>query len=173
MPRNSRLHKSRRSRKSRKNSRRYAVHSKGHAKPVKKKPGVRRKTPEKLQYMTIFQPTRRPRPRNTLVWHRPAIPVQNKPRSTDLKPAGRGRKWLRDLGNFKKNMTNILDDLSSFNLTAKAEKKVDKIDDLMKSLSIKSIKQRSGSTKRSGKQNYSFGSKCADAQKICQCCCHW
>ena len=105
----------------------YSIHSKGHSVKLKKSP----KSSHKKSRVN----------RNL---YKKSITSRNSSKSSSqLKPAGRGRKWLRELSFFKKSMNSIMDNLSSFDLTPSANRTLDKITKSMNSLSMDSLKSYS------------------------------
>ena len=105
----------------------YSIHSKGHSAKHKKSPKSSRKKSRV----------------NRDLYKKSSRSSRSSRSSSQLKPAGRGRKWLRELSEFKKSMNSIMDNLSSFDLTPSANKTLDRITDSMNSLSMNSLKSYS------------------------------
>ena len=116
--------------KSRLRSRRYFVHSQSKSRP-KKSVSSDRSHPHSSQSIGLsqmfIQPVRLPQTNSS-----------QQIRSSDLKPAGRGRKWLRELAEFKKQMSGVVGHMSTLELSRPAEQKLEKINELLGSLSIES-----------------------------------
>ena len=108
----------------------YSIHSKGHSAKHKKSPKSSRKK-SRINRDLYKKSTKSSRSSRS---------SKSSRSSSQLKPAGRGRKWLRELSEFKKSMNSIMDNLSSFDLTPSANKTLDRITDSMNSLSMNSLK---------------------------------
>ena len=105
----------------------YSIHSKGHSVKLKKSP----KSSHKKSRV------------NRNLYKKSTTSHKSSKSSSQLKPAGRGRKWLRELSIFKKSVNSIIHNLSSFDLTPSANRTLDKITNSMNSLSMDSLKSYS------------------------------
>ena len=120
-------------------NRRYHVHSKSHSRSKKKK--------------VPFSGSRTSKHHSSTKSNK-----SNKSKeilSTNLKPAGRGHKLRKKIALERAKMNSLIDDLSGMNLSAAADRKVDRLGDILdklQKLDVRSLSERRRSKLKSRKK---------------------
>jgi len=117
-------------------NRRYHVHSKSHSRSKKKK--------------VPFSGSKTSKHHSSTKSHK-----SKRILSTNLKPAGRGHKLRKKIAQERAKMNSLIDDLSDMNLSAAADRKVDRLGDILdnlQKLDVRSLSERRRSKLKSRKK---------------------
>lgn len=117
-------------------NRRYHVHSKSHSRSKKKK------VPFSGSRTSKHHSSTKSRKSKGIL-------------STNLKPAGRGHKLRKKIAQERAKMNSLIDDLSGMNLSAAADRKVDRLGDILdnlQKLDVRSLSERRRSKLKSRKK---------------------